>query len=184
MRDITPIGAISIHTPLAGSDEAGAAVLVKADVISIHTPLAGSDLTHTFVPSLWMSFQSTLPLRGATTRPIRKPSETGNFNPHSPCGERQWEALKARLEAQFQSTLPLRGATQHRRPAGRQIPISIHTPLAGSDRRRIHVRRNVTNINPHSPCGERPAGQGMPVATLAFQSTLPLRGATAEMRHF
>ena len=34
---------ISIHPPLAGSDEAGAAVLVKADVISIHTPLAGSD---------------------------------------------------------------------------------------------------------------------------------------------
>ena len=78
---------ISIHTPLAGSDEAGAAVLVKADVISIHTPLAGSDslLCGRYQ---YNKFQSTLPLRGAT-----------------PASRR----LRDMIE--FQSTLPLRGAT-------------------------------------------------------------------------
>ena len=79
---------ISIHTPLAGSDEAGAAVLVKADVISIHTPLAGSDslLCGRYQ---YNKFQSTLPLRGATT-------STPKFT----------------LRVIFQSTLPLRGATR------------------------------------------------------------------------
>ena len=42
------------------------------------------------------------------------------------------------------------------------IVISIHTPLAGSDLTMTPIR---------------------PFAKL-FQSTLPLRGATAEMRHF
>ena len=101
---------ISIHTPLAGSDEAGAAVLVKADVISIHTPLAGSDslLCGRYQ---YNKFQSTLPLRGAT-----------------PASRR----LRDMIE--FQSTLPLRGATHLLPGQPRGKPISIHTPLAGSDR--------------------------------------------------
>ena len=148
---------ISIHTPLAGSDEAGAAVLVKADVISIHTPLAGSDslLCGRYQ---YNKFQSTLPLRGATmpellvrdglcisihtplagsdspsasTAPIRQ-----YFNPHSPCGERL-RVCCAQSECRS---------------------ISIHTPLAGSDRTMTPIR---------------------PLARL-FQSTLPLRGATDE----
>ena len=55
----------------------------------------------------------------------------------------------------FQSTLPLRGATTYRQFHGRPYPISIHTPLAGSDRAssRFEVRR--AYFNPHSPCGER-----------------------------
>ena len=77
----------------------------------------------------------------------------------------------------FQSTLPLRGATTYRQFHGRPYPISIHTPLAGSDRQilrsstscgisihtplagsdrassRFEVRR--AYFNPHSPCGER-----------------------------
>ena len=80
---------ISIHTPLAGSDEAGAAVLVKADVISIHTPLAGSDslLCGRYQ---YNKFQSTLPLRGATSRLLRSIRVPKYFNPHSPCGERPY----------------------------------------------------------------------------------------------
>ena len=145
---------ISIHTPLAGSDEAGAAVLVKADVISIHTPLAGSDslLCGRYQ---YNKFQSTLPLRGATRSYVDVTSIT-NFNPHSPCGERPRSLPSTPARKKFQSTLPLRGAT----PASRRLrdmiefqstlplrgathllpgqprgkPISIHTPLAGSDR--------------------------------------------------
>ena len=59
-------------------------------------------------------FQSTLPLRGATLE---------NFATHY-------------ISLQFQSTLPLRGATHQLpgQPRGRSI--SIHTPLAGSDKGR------------------------------------------------
>ena len=41
-----------------------------------------------------------------------------------------------------------------------------------------------SNFNPHSPCGERPETIEADNADYSFQSTLPLRGATAEMRHF
>ena len=57
-------------------------------------------------------FQSTLPLRGAT-------------NP--------WDETNPAVL--FQSTLPLRGATGSNRRLAYLVLISIHTPLAGSDRR-------------------------------------------------
>ena len=55
--------------------------------ISIHTPLAGSDWLIVSWSVTVRVFQSTLPLRGATFRHYRIPTQI-NFNPHSPCGER------------------------------------------------------------------------------------------------
>ena len=123
-----------------------------------------------------MRFQSTLPLRGATQSEHRG-LRIRNFNPHSPCGERPVVPSLLPVLSVFQSTLPLRGATTYRQFHGRPYPISIHTPLAGSDRQilrsstscgisihtplagsdrassRFEVRR--AYFNPHSPCGER-----------------------------
>ena len=97
-------GHISIHTPLAGSDiiHAGA---VKLTLISIHTPLAGSDISFKgssqsacyFNPhspcgerpkrsnglSPVLTFQSTLPLRGATSGHWRW-SVYGEISIHTP----------------------------------------------------------------------------------------------------
>ena len=57
------------------------------------------------------SFQSTLPLRGATRRRrASRPTEC-YFNPHSPCGERPGNEQGQETSGKFQSTLPLRGAT-------------------------------------------------------------------------
>ena len=105
----------------------------------------------------WLkAFQSTLPLRGATSTTEGSRQWLTDFNPHSPCGERPATSETTTLTAQFQSTLPLRGATRHRmtmmvptvfqstlplRGATLQVcdfwgtarMISIHTPLAGSD---------------------------------------------------
>ena len=58
--------AISIHTPLAGSD-IRLDNLLGVKSISIHTPLAGSDLFVVSNISSQQKFQSTLPLRGATS---------------------------------------------------------------------------------------------------------------------
>ena len=130
---------ISIHAPLAGSDIL-VHFLFPDSRISIHAPLAGSDGTFEADPTYSMDFnprspcgerpnsdedegrngifQSTLPLRGATTGtgyipadvPISihaplagsdhgvqgfKPCKT-NFNPRSPCGERPSASLTAR----------------------------------------------------------------------------------------
>ena len=131
-RVLKPIEHISIHTPLAGSDErqsnawlsprdfnphspcgerrSGPADAALRPPISIHTPLAGSDEVAVTVSMLKNLFQSTLPLRGATAFQILHSSPLDNFNPHSPCGER-------------------------RRP-----------PASG---------RRLKDFNPHSPCGER-----------------------------
>ena len=102
-------------------------------------------------------FQSTLPARGATRTATHK-----------------------RRRERFQSTLPARGATTTDGDA--QAPprkISIHAPRTGSD----HMAQANTifsiYFNPRSPHGERPPPAGDERGGgMAFQSTLPARGAT------
>ena len=102
---------ISIHAPRAGSDGYRLAVFEHADSISIHAPRAGSDIRTVGAATIFVVFQSTLPVRGATwdisnryavfpfqsTLPVRGATfkaptsllKVRNFNPRSPCGERQ-----------------------------------------------------------------------------------------------
>ena len=60
--------------------------------------------------------------------------------------------------------------------------ISIHAPLAGSDSLRPQNYDIPVNFNPRSPCGERLASFDHDLMEQAFQSTLPLRGATNAIR--
>ena len=172
------VNAISIHAPLAGSDQAaclsaalhrpfqstlpsrgatGESLMYEdQSYISIHAPLAGSD--HTIIS--WVQqlpeFQSTLPSRGATIAFLSAFDIPRNFNPRSPRGERQFSEGKRRDRWRFQSTLPSRGATILMAYHSGTLTISIHAPLAGSD--------NYTLIFIN--------------LILIFQSTLPSRGAT------
>ena len=111
--------------------------LIQGDpVISIHAPLAGCDQTGAYLLGDTLTFQSTHPLRGATTRRVRPSGGAcGHFNPRTPCGVRQLHQGSGHL----------------------RITISIHAPLAGCDRLSTRWR-----------CTSR-----------KFQSTHPLRGATA-----
>ena len=56
--------------------------------------------------------------------------------------------------------------------------ISIRAPLAGSDNRRRCRRLRPAYFNSRSLCGERRTIFGSRASALAFQSALPLRGAT------
>ena len=149
-----------------------------------------------------LSFQSTLPARGAT---------------RSGC----WIS---RAKEPFQSTLPARGATHYKRTNGEgrcnfnprsphgerpmtRSPgislesISIHAPRTGSDRSGCWISRAKepfqstlpargatqvtcrtktcgTDFNPRSPHGERRAANLVKDCRTLFQSTLPARGAT------
>ena len=192
---------ISIHAPLAGCDEGKPPARPKGG-ISIHAPLAGCDSIGLCTLFAICQFQSTHPLRGATT-----PRCTTGF------------------ASTFQSTHPLRGATLSTFSVFQHSRISIHAPLAGCDlaaeaagrdpgdfnprtpcgvrqRRRPRDRRNSSNFNPRTPCGVRqdqyhrklldrnfnprtPCGvrQRSPRHThgrAPFQSTHPLRGATQD----
>ena len=124
--------AISIHAPLAGSDVMACS---SASTLLDFNPRSPCGERLPWIPflSLMIRFQSTLPLRGATTpsyRPGKAPmisihaplagsDEKGGefdgiltyFNPRSPCGERLDNHVRHIKTMQFQSTLPLRGAT-------------------------------------------------------------------------
>ena len=185
--------------PLRGATLAEQRVDLLRD-ISIHAPLAGSDqpqgggrrARRDFNPRSpcgerrdWLTpeeherqFQSTLPLRGAT-RPNRRPAIPWPISIHAPLAGSDRDDVRARHELGisihaplagsdgrlsgglggttiFQSTLPLRGATCCTRMVAAEKMISIHAPLAGSDIRYSRIYDYQWK----------------------FQSTLPLRGAT------
>ena len=79
--------------------------------ISIHTPLAGSDLSTFVYRPPFLTFQSTLPLRGATRRARSRPDAI-SISIHTPlAGSDAAIFCHASRSPKFQSTLPLRGAT-------------------------------------------------------------------------
>ena len=79
----------------------------------------------------------------------------------------------------FQSTRPLRGATLLSPLSEDRLKISIHAPLAGRDTSFLYTYY-IIKISIHAPLAgrdETPAPVETPV--VVFQSTRPLRGATA-----
>ena len=146
---------ISIHTPLAGSDLLHAPCPAHRKYFNPHSPCGERRYGKAVEQTVW-EFQSTLPLRGATSRPPSSSSPCRYFNPHSPCGERLKSADKNDVLDIFQSTLPLRGATTSS----------------------TNTRAMTDYFNPHSPCGERHSIRANAPCSRIFQSTLPLRGAT------
>ena len=126
-----------------------------------------------------LSFQSTLPARGATRRVRLMVWQRSNFNPRSPRGERLHQAgilgdgpyisIHAPREGSdvmfdviwitkviFQSTLPARGATVVVTWLTVKSGISIHAPREGSDETHRDDHQHVADFNPRSPRGERP----------------------------
>ena len=108
------------------------------------------------------TFQSTLPLRGATRLEARRLLICTDFNPRSPCGERLGNQQTMQLADIFQSTLPLRGATAPYAVLECSCLFQSTLPLRGA---------TIT----------LPSWQ---TATAIFQSTLPLRGATGTTSTF
>ena len=98
-------------------------------------------------------------MRGATSSVMAKYISSIYFNPHSPCGERLLCFL----------CFPL------------HIPISIHTPHAGSDEadRFYFYRRDISIHTPHA--GSDKIAGPYPAKRKRFQSTLPMRGATCSI---
>ena len=76
----------------------------------------------------------------------------------------------------------MRGATAKQKPAPTQTAISIHAPLAGRDGR-AGLRDRRRGISIHAPlAGRDAAGGDVRGLSGAFQSTRPLRGATAQLK--
>jgi len=126
-------------------------------------------------------FQSTHPVRGATT--YSPPSRsTRDFNPRTPCGVRPvspGDVGGANLD--FNPRTPC--GVRHRLFKRHRLspPISIHAPRAGCDHPLRRPRASHSHFNPRTPCGVRlfPLTEFAPL--WEFQSTHPVRGATAEI---
>ena len=88
-----------------------------------------------------------------------------------------WITEQNRLR--FQSTPPLRGATGSPMSKHEAMVISIHAPLAGGDSRRRRNSDGAGDFNPRPPCGGRQRTDTVQTGNSEFQSTPPLRGATA-----
>ena len=104
-------------------------------------------------------FQSTLPLRG-TTRDLSTGKTITKFQSTLPLRGATGVHRTGTAFHIFQSTLPLRGATRGPTFLMTVLTISIHAPLAGSDRRPTARPSAMCYFNPRSPCGERPTDPG------------------------
>ena len=152
--------------------------------ISIHAPREGSDPVPR-PPTIQIKvFQSTLPARGATRCP-RVADFPVIISIHAPReGSDGILYICVSVTPPFQSTLPARGATLAYHYCRCKQNISIHAPREGSDQYLDNSVHFHINFNPRSPRGERPKNY-LPVRQPAtFQSTLPARGATANVHRF
>ena len=150
------------------------------DIFQSTHPVRGATFMHQYVYNHVIRFQSTHPVRGATCNRKAHHGLPRNFNPRTPCGVRLWVADE-------NCTLAI---------------ISIHAPRAGCDTLcpvpqseaghfnprtpcgvRLHADGRVhraQHFNPRTPCGVRLRCWMMIRWTMIFQSTHPVRGATAK----
>ena len=134
-----------------------AANAVLAMRISIHAPRVGSDSA--------MNPSMLLPI--------------ADFNPRSPCGERLQPIQLEVQHHQFQSTLPVWGATLDSLLRNCILQISIHAPRVGSDTILQLTSASSVMISIHAPrVGSDLVASAGESTTSAFQSTLPVWGAT------
>ena len=200
-RGVRPKRSISIHAPLAGCDGQLVGGRGVRD-ISIHAPLAGCDACRE-VSLRRLRISIHAPLAGCDAPTFNLAFSGLNFNPRTPCGVRPRTNVPDVGRQPFQSTHPLRGATEAINYSAATGAISIHAPLAGCDYRRrggwltaqdfnprtpcgVRLRSSQwavpqRHFNPRTPCGVRRAGRRGTRKISAFQSTHPLRGATAKL---
>ena len=171
--------------------------------ISIHAPHTGRDATENADCTTNKQFQSTRPIRGAT-------SDSGSrihfcftyFNPRAPYGARPRVPASslisilyfnprapygARLSL-FRRPEPKKTYFNPRAPYGarpyqRSIDflgrvISIHAPHTGRDKKPRSDRGRPGYFNPRAPYGARLLRRILSRGISTFQSTRPIRGAT------
>ena len=150
---------------------------------------------------IFLSFQPTRPLRGATLLTLIRFASLLYFNPRAPCGARPtrhplifnlitfqptrplrgatYINLPIDKGQLFQPTRPLRGATKHELERRLSNNISTHAPLAGRDVDDATVAGVNSDFNPRAPCGARLSMSLKGDCRIIFQPTRPLRGATS-----
>ena len=195
---------ISNHAPRAGSDSFVLLSRSRNFTFQSTLPVRGATIAGELRAGHIQAFQSTLPVRGATETCAYTARYTAKFQSTLPVRGATGDKAKFRRTAVFQSTLPVRGATIRTGPGSCSSTTFQSTlPVRGATRHILCHFRPPVYFNPRSPCGERPfapmfraamyyfnprspCGERLPAlissaSFSSFQSTLPVRGATAKM---
>ena len=146
---------ISIHAPRAGRDRRGYVSSGDTPNFNPRAPCGARRAGYHRRISM-AKFQSTRPVRGATTiwRYVRH--DLSDFNPRAPCGARP--GIGASSITRSRNFNP-------RAPCGARL-LPPHFSVAA------------WYFNPRAPCGARPLGWSHCTTPMTFQSTRPVRGAT------
>ena len=127
-----------------------------------------------------MGFQSTLPVRGATDNVRRAFASGRDFNPRSPCGERRPMYDQQSHRSHFNPRSP---CGERPRIASTKPKTSYFNPRSPCGERLdfTDMISPFADFNPRSPCGERHYWKQNRFCAAKFQSTLPVRGATTAL---
>ena len=141
-------------------------------------PLRGATSASSRDRNTVFPFQSTHPLRGATqdTTPAIGRSTISIHAPLAGCDAIL--RISASKPADFNPRTPCGVRRKVANYFGVTVEISIHAPLAGCDSEIVSVQPTAFNFNPRTPCGVRLVTFCPIAPSLLFQSTHPLRGAT------
>ena len=174
--------------------------------ISIHAPHTGRDNKQAPKSSTMQLFQSTRPIRGATIQGITLAGVLFDISIHAPHTGRDFN-LSAKPDAlPISIHAPHTGrdvrwcnapTSQHnfnpRAPYGARLGgiwavlllchISIHAPHTGRDKWFNGEEHDNGYFNPRAPYGARRQRGANYLAYAQFQSTRPIRGATAKMHN-
>ena len=103
---------------------------------------------------VWLIFQSTLPMRGATAFRLAD-NKVAEFQSTLPMRGATQASFEDLMWFVFQSTLPMRGATN--RPCCIAPCLNYFNPRSpcGERRKDASRKQGVGDFNPRSPCGER-----------------------------
>ena len=123
--------------------------------ISIHAPLAGSDDILGIVLGVFTDFNPRSPRGERRAGPSSRHRTGTYFNPRSPRGERPVGEFPLPFIYKISIHAPLAGSDLLEGALRRCCAISIHAPLAGSDPVLVLTMDGSVYFNPRSPRGER-----------------------------
>ena len=174
--------------------------------ISIHAPHAGRDCRGLCPGTTHPYFNPRAPCGARLCPAAPCGRHAAHFNPRAPCGARPLKADLLRMTREFQSTRPMRGATGKARGSCRHLfQFQSTRPMRGATIVAPNSCTAAMHFNPRAPCGARlpaavadlqadgisihaphagrdaQAGAVVAVEQRQFQSTRPMRGATAKV---
>ena len=123
---------------------------------------------------MFYKFQSTRPVRGATTTSTRASPTGSGFNPRAPYGARQVSGSVDMPFLRVSIHAPRTGRDRYRLVSVVvRLAVSIHAPRTGRDRGLHAGRGRAVRFNPRAPYGARPDATKAASDYLGFNPRAP-----------